>query len=118
VPPTGGKREKHTPRVTAAEVEQRVLRVSRLLINCASRSEISQFCKREYGVAQSQTDAYIKKARELIRQDCEVDRSDFLAARLGTLDLIIKESLRTGQHSNAIGALRLSLEVTGSMPKK
>jgi len=112
------KKKKHTPRVTAAEVEQRVLRVSRLLINCATRSEIVNFCQKEYGVGGAQTDSYIKKARELIRKDCDVERSDFLAARLGTLDLIIKESLRSGQHSNAIGALRLSLEVTGSMPKK
>ena len=48
---------------TKAEVEYRVNRVARLLRNGAVRSEIHEYCKREWGVGRSAGDAYIKKAR-------------------------------------------------------
>ena len=89
-----------------------------MLVCCASLSDIKRFAANEWGVASRTVDTYVQRARQQLREDCSVDRADFIAARLGTLDKIVQESLRSGQHSNAIGALRLQLEVTSSMPQK
>ncbi len=85
---------------------------------CASRTEIARFAAAEWGSSSRMVDTYIQRARKQIREDCAIERSDFIAARLQTLDKIVQESIKSGQHSNAIGALRLALEVTGSMPQK
>ncbi len=111
--PPGGKRK-----CTNAEVEGRIDKIQRLLVMCTSPSDIKRFAAREWGVAPRTVDMYIQRARKQLREDCAIERSDFIAARLQTLDKIVQESIKSGQHNNAIGALRLALEVTGSMPQK
>lgn len=103
---------------TNAEIEARIDKVQRMLICCASLSDIKRFAAKEWGVASRTVDTYVQRARQQLREDCAIERADFIAARLGTLDKIIRESISSGQHSNAIGALRLQMEVTGSMAQK
>ena len=59
-----------------------------------------------------QAETYIQRAREIIRADYSVERSDFLSTRLALLEEIIEASIRSKQHSNAVGALRLQAELT------
>ena len=54
----------------------------------------------------------MKHAREIIKTDYSVERSDFLGTRLALLDEIIKASVRYKQHSNAVGALKLLAQLT------
>ena len=89
-----------------------------MLVNCYRSSEIAEFCLREWGVGRSGASDYIAKARELIREDCGIDRHDFIGSRLAMLDQIARASTESGQHSNAIGALRLQLEIIGGLAKK
>ena len=89
-----------------------------MLVMCSTRSQICEFAEKEWGASRSTADAYIAKARQRIREDYSVERTDFIASRLGTLDKIVQESIRTGQHSNAIGAIRLASELTQSIGKK
>ena len=58
------------------------------------------------------SDRYIARAREVIRADYSVDRSDFLGSRLALLDEIIEASIKCKQHSNAVGALKLQAQLT------
>ena len=111
--PTGGKRK-----CTNAEIEARVDKVQQLLVMCTSPSDIKRFAATEWGAAPRTVDTYIQRARQQLREDCAIERSDFIAARLQTLDKVVQEAMAAGQHSNVIGALRLALEVTGSMPQK
>jgi len=112
------KPKKRTPRSSVAEVEHRVNKVARMLVMCSSRSQVQEFGQKEWGVTRSAIDEYIAKARQRIREDYSVDRIDFIASRLGTLDRIVQESVRSGQHSNAIGAIRLASELTQTLVKK
>ena len=98
---------------TKAEKILRVNQVVRMLVNCASRSSIIQFGTSEWGLTPRQVDAYIAEAREIIREDANIERSDYLAARLQTIDKVIQEGLRQKQLSAVIGALKLQAEVLG-----
>ena len=62
---------------TKIEIDMRVNRIARLLANGAVRSEIVQYCAKEWEIAERQTDTYIAKARDLIRADWETDRLTF-----------------------------------------
>ena len=98
---------------TKSEKEFRFNQVARMLINCASRSSILQFAAKEWGLAPRTADKYIADARLILREDSNIDRSDYLASRLQTIDTIIQKSMKAGQFNNAIGALKLQSELLG-----
>lgn len=98
---------------TKAEKEFRVTQVVRMLINCASRSSILQYAAKEWGLATRTADKYIADARLVLREDANIERSDYLASRLQTLDTIVQKSVKAGQFNNAIGALKLQSELLG-----
>ncbi len=96
----------------AAEIDRRVHTIVKLLSSAKTSSYIRRFAKEEWGVSESQADQYLARARDIIRADYSVDRSDFLGSRLALLDEIIEASIRTKQHSNAVGALKLQAQLT------
>ena len=98
---------------TKAEKILRVNQVVRMLVNCASRSSIVQFAASEWGLSMRQADTYIAEAREILRTDASIERSDYLAARLQTIDKVIQQGLKQNQLSAVIGALKLQAEVLG-----
>ena len=116
--PQEKKTRKHTPRSSAAEVDARVAAVARLLVMCNTASQVHEFCRREWGVHRATSAVYIQRARAIIREDYSIERMDFIAARLGALDKIVQESINSGQHSNAIGAIRLASELTQTLGGK
>ena len=52
------------------------------------------------------------RAREIIKADYSVERSDFLGTRLALLDEIIEASIRCKQHSNAVGPSKLHVQLS------
>jgi hypothetical protein len=92
-------------RITAAEMELRVNRIVRLLCNGGSRSDILQFSANQWGVCQRTTDEYIKRAREVLKDDWSVDRQAYTAQIMGQLSAIHKEAMRTGNLSVALGCI-------------
>jgi hypothetical protein len=90
---------------TSAEVDMRVNRVARMLSNGAVRSEIVQYCSKEWGVSERQGDKYIQKARDLLRVDWEIDRRTFTAELLSQLASLQKESRKNGQGHIALGCI-------------
>ena len=64
------------------------------------------------GVSQATAERYMKRAREIIKADYSVERSDFLGSRLALLDKIIQASIESKQQSNAVGALKLQAQLT------
>ena len=97
---------------TAVEVDRRIRAVVNLLSLAAPTSAIVQHCAQEYGVTRRQTDNYIARARAIIREDYSIERSEFMASRMAILDKIIQRSIKDNQHSNAIGACKLQLQLT------
>ena len=64
------------------------------------------------GVSQATAERYVKRARKIIRADYSVERHDFLGSLLALQDEIIEASIRTKQHSNAVGAFKLQAQLT------
>ena len=92
--------------------DRRIHAVVKLLSSAKTNSYILRFCTEEWGVQKRQAETYLQRAREIIKADYSVERSDFLGTRLALLDEIIEASIRCMQHSNAVGALKLQAQLT------
>ena len=95
-----------------AEIDRRIHTVVKLLSSAKTNSYIVRFCTEEWEVQKRQAEAYLQRAREIIKADYSVERSDFLGTRLALLVKIIEASIRCKQHSNAVGALKLQAQLT------
>ena len=100
-----------------AEIDRRIHTVVKLLSSAKTSSYIRRFAREEWGVTDSQTGRDLQRAREIIRADYSIERPDFLSSRSALLDEVIEASIRTRQHSNAVGALRLQAELTRLLDK-
>ena len=96
----------------AAEIDRRIHAVVKLFSSAKTNSYILRFCTEEWGVQKRQAETYLQRAREIIKADYSVERSDFLGTRLALLEEIIEASIRCKQHSNAVGALKLQARLT------
>ena len=99
------------------EVDRRIHIIVKLLSSAKTSSYIIRFCSEEWGVGQRMAEKYLARAREIIKADYSVERSDFLTSRLALLDEIIEASIRCKQHSNAVGALKLQAQLTRLLDK-
>ena len=90
---------------TKVEVSLRVNRVARMLANGAVRSEIIQYGAKEWGCSDRMVDTYMKKARDIMREDFELDRRTFTAELLSQLASLQKEARKTGQGHIALGCI-------------
>jgi len=95
-----------------AEINRRIHTVVKLLSSAKRNSYILRFSAEEWRVQRQQAETYLQRAREIIKADYSVERSDFLGTRLALLDEIIEASIRCKQHSNAVGALKLEAQPT------
>ena len=95
-----------------AEIDRRVHTVVKLLSSAKTNSYILHFCSEEWGVTNRQAQTYLQRAREIIKADYSMERSDFLGTRLAMLNEIIKSSIFYKQHRNAVGALKLQAQLT------
>ena len=98
---------------TNAEVQLRVNEVYGLLTRGYSRAQIIQHCSDLWAVTDRQTDTYIKRAREILEQDCEMSRPAFLAEALARLRLLEQRAEKRGQLQVAINSVRLQTELVG-----
>ena len=96
----------------AATVDARVHQVVKFLSIAKPTHEICRFAAEQWGVSRRQAERYIASARDIIREEYSVDRRDFMGRQLAVLDQVIQNSIKDGQNSNAIGALRLQAELT------
>ena len=96
----------------ATEIDRRVHTVVKLLSSAKTNSYILRFCAQEWGVQKRQAETYLQRAKEIMKADYSVERSDFLGTRLTLLEEINEASIRCKQHSNAIGALKLQAQLT------
>ena len=99
------------------EIDRRIDQVARMICSAATTSQICRYATTEWGVDKRQAERYLARARELVKQDYAIDRAEFLASRLAILDKVAQASIRDGQHSNAIGAVRLQSELARLLGK-
>lgn len=104
-------------KATNIEIDRRIHEIVMLLSSGRTTSYVYKYAKEEWGVSTASADRYLKSAREIIRADYSVERSDFLSSRLAMLDEVARKSIASGQHSNAVGAIRLMSELTQLLRK-
>ena len=100
-----------------AEIDRSIHIIVKLLSSAKTSSYVIRFCSEEWGVGKRMAEKYMARAREIIKADYSVERSDFLTTRLAVLDEIIEASIRYKQHSNAVGALKLQAQLTRLLDK-
>ena len=105
-------------RSTRKEIKDRVDRFCKMLIGGAQPLELHAYAQYHWGVSRTTSDRYIEEARALIRSAVDIERRDLIAQKVSTLDMIVRKAVEAQQYSNAIGAIRLLAELTGSMPQK
>ena len=97
-----GNKGKHTNRALS---HYRVSQVYQELKLFKSNTEIKRKFSSEWGVTERTVENYIAKAHKHIRQDNDIDRHDMLLQLLHCYQHLFTESLKSKQHSNALGAL-------------
>lgn len=95
------------------EVEERVLAVYKLLVDGVSTTEIYKHCGENYDIGTSQSDVYIKRAREFLRIDFDMDRQDYLAEALAGYRQIRRKAERRGQFMAAKVCLDATCDLVG-----
>jgi len=96
---------------TSVKIEMRVNRIARLLANGATRSECVQYGANEWGLQPRQIDSYISKARELLKEDWEIDRKTFVAELLSQLATLQKEARKSNQPHVALGCINTAARI-------
>ena len=90
---------------TNSEIQHRVNTVYQLLIKSYSRFSILQYAADEWDVADRQADEYIARARQLIQEDSEIERPQWLAAAIARLVKYEQRAGKDDQLQSAIKAL-------------
>lgn len=110
-----GPKGRYKPVAPKANKEIYAARVDRcieLISTCTPRREILRVGREEWGLKDDMIDKYITKARKIIREQYdEVDRKEWIASALEKLEKVANLSIKTNQHSNAIGALALQAKL-------
>ena len=58
----------------------------------------------------------MKKARERLVEDMNIERHELIASKVQTLDEVIQKASKSEQSSNVIDAVKLIGELTGCFP--
>lgn len=98
-------------RSTAYETDKRTHRVADLLAKGASARHIVQFAAENWNLRERQARTLIQRARALLKEDFDIERPDFLATRLATLDIAIQRAMSTNNMNALVGAVRLQSEL-------
>jgi hypothetical protein len=90
----------------------RVDRCIELISTCTPRREILRVGREEWGLKDDMIDRYIYRARKIIREQYDdLDRKDWVAGALEKLEKVASLSIKSNQHSNAIGAIGLQAKL-------
>ena len=104
-------------RCTRKEANRRVETFAKMLVHGGTAMELRAYARENWGLSDKQAEHYIRQAREMIVESANIDRHEFVAEKIATLNIVIRKAMEAGQYSNCIGATRLLAELTGSMPK-
>ena len=104
---------KRPTKATKALVDQRVAEVYGLLSKAWSRQQVVQYAAENWDISTRQADEYIARAREMLEQDCQLSRQQFLAEALMRLRGYEQAAAKRGQMQVAVNSARLQAELIG-----
>ena len=106
--------QKKKKKADQLEVERRVQQVYEWMSEAKSRPTIMRLAAENWGSGTSERnlEEYMRRARKRILEDwSEVDRKEFVASALQTMQRVAELSIEQRQHSNAIGAVALQAKL-------
>ena len=99
--------EKSTKQTTI----DRANRCARILANGGKRSDCIRYAAENWGVSPRATDNYIKKARELMRADWDLERYEMVSELLSQSSTLQMEARKRGQLSVALGCINTAAKL-------
>lgn len=105
-------------RATKAEKQDRIETLARMIVAGANAVELHRFIKTTWGLSSCIATKYVNESRAYVAEISDVDRREFVSAKISQLESIAREAAKAGQHNNAIGALRLMSEMVGVLGNK
>ena len=99
-------------KATKVEVDLREREVYKLVCNHATSSEIVEFCERKWGVKQGMAYQYLKRVRERIKGDWEIDRAQYMADLLSQYASLAKKARSNNQDNITLGCLNQMARLT------
>ena len=101
----------HKGRCTAAVKEMRVQTVYKLLADAYTNQQIFQFASENWDVGSRMAENYIREAREMLAEDCNLTRQAYLAEVLARLRNYEQQASKRGQLQVATNSVRLQAEL-------
>lgn len=102
---------------TAAEIDQRVAVVVKMLLEGSRRSQLIAHGATEWGVSSRTIDRYIAAARQQLRSDWEIDRTDMLCDLFTRLDTLERQARKAGAYAVSLGAINSLARIAQVIPK-
>ena len=93
------------------EIDLRVQKLSRIIATGGRRSDCLRYARENWGVSEATVDNYLKKAREDIKKDWDIERPQMIADLLAQCSTLQMEARRAGQFHIAFGAINTAAKL-------
>ena len=93
------------------EIDLRVQKLSRIIATGGRRSDCLRYARENWGVSEATVDNYLKKAREDIKKDWDIERPQMIADLLAQCSTLQMEARRAGQFHIALGAINTAAKL-------
>ena len=93
------------------EIDLRVQKLSRIIATGGRRSDCLRYARENWGVSEATVDNYLKKAREDIKKDWDIERPQMIADLLAHCSTLQMEARRAGQFHIALGAINTAAKL-------
>lgn len=99
------------PESSKIEIDLRVQKLSRIIATGGRRSDCLRYARENWGVSEATVDNYLKKAREDIKKDWDIERPQMIADLLAQCSTLQMEARRAGQFHIALGAINTAAKL-------
>jgi hypothetical protein len=87
------------------DTETRIRTLEKILASGGYAATCRAYARKEWGLSDRQTRRLVSMARERIRADWELERTDFLAQQLSTLTDLQLRAMQRGELAVALGCI-------------
>ena len=93
-------------KATEAEIELRVLEVTQLILDGATRAHICEYAIKKGGISAGQADRYIAHAKEKIQEECTSTREDAYYVTLARYEELYRKAVAADDLKTAAAILK------------